>query len=110
MKQHNPHNPINMFSLLIGGGFLFCGMVFAAVPSIFEQKADVVSIVIGVLLFLIGIALLVFSFFYKEEVKEEKKEEKKTFQPCEKPRSLNGFIKEVDDFDDDDAVPDRYDD
>ena len=79
MKQHNLNNPFNMFSLLIGGGFLFCGMVFAAVPSIFEQKADVVSIVIGVLLFLIGIALLVFSFFYKEEVKEEKKKRRKRF-------------------------------
>ena len=110
MKQHNPHNPINMFSLLIGGGFLFCGMVFAAVPSIFEQKADVVSIVIGVLLFLIGIALLVFSFFYKEEVKEEKKEEKKTFQPPEDHRSLNEVTKKDDNFDEDDSVPDRYDD
>ena len=110
MKQHNPHNPINMFSLLIGGGFLFCGMVFAAVPRIYKKKADVVSIVIGVHLFLIGIALLVFSFFYKEEVRVEKEEEKKTFQPPENHRSLDDVIKDDDNFDENDSVPDRYDD
>lgn len=43
-------------------------------------------------------------------MKEEKKEEKKTFQPPENHRSLDNVIKEDDNFDEDDSIPDRYDD